>query len=414
MSSRKAKSAAPHVAHIVYSFRTGGLENGLVNLINGMDANIKHSLICLTDYDPVFAQRLQRPVDIYTLDKQPGPDWKLYGKTWRLLRKLKPDVVHTRNTATIEYQIPAFLSGIRHRIHGEHGWDVSDLHGSNDRYIKLKRSLRPLIHDFVALSAEAREYLITKVGVQAEHCYKITNGVDTERFSPEGDAIIWPDHLAPHNPETDLIFGSVGRLAAVKNQQLLLDAFISLCKQLPDSQSRHLKLLLVGDGEFFRTLNQQAEDSGYGPQIWLAGNQSQVPEFMRLMDVFVLPSLAEGISNTILEAMACGLPVIATGVGGNPELVCEGQTGLLVDCDTEAMTDALAHFVDDQHQVGILGTQARQRALDEFSMDTMVDSYQALYLGTGNPASDNNPDANTDTRTNKSNDNNKTTEPRGL
>ncbi|WP_207061007.1 TIGR03088 family PEP-CTERM/XrtA system glycosyltransferase [Motiliproteus sp. SC1-56] len=367
-----------HIAHIVYRFATGGLENGIVNLINHLpEDRYRHSIISLTDVDPVFARRLIPEVQLFTLDKRPGADWKYYPKMWSLLRRLKPDLVHTRNVATLEYHIPAFMAGVGRRIHGEHGWDMADLNGSNGRYIRLKKTLRPLIQDFIGLSSESCQYLRDQIVVPAERCHQIVNGVDTARFTPEGPPASPPSGFID---DSTRVFGSVGRLATVKNHHLLVNAFMRLCQQNPDL-APSLRLVIVGDGEHSEMLKELIAQAGLGDQVWFPGGREDIPALMRLFDVFVLPSLAEGISNTVLEALASGLPVIATRVGGNGELVQQHHTGELVACDEAALCQAMARWSRDdvkRHQAGLA---ARQDALQRFSLNNMVEKYTRLYQG---------------------------------
>ena len=139
-------------------------------------------------------------------------------------------------------------------------------------------------------------------------------------------------------------------------------------------------LVVVGDGPQRAAVASLLAEAGLSQLCWLPGERSDVPAIMRSLDVFVLPSLAEGISNTILEAMACGVPVVATRVGGNAELVDEGRTGLVVPSDDDAaMAGALARLAGDPVLAARLGAAARADAERRFSLDAMVQAYQTLY-----------------------------------
>ena len=134
---------APLVAHVIFRLDIGGLENGLVNLINRMDrSRYRHAIVCIDDYSE-FAQRLEhQDVELYALHKRPGADPALHIKFWRLMRRLKPAIVHTRNLGALEYQAPALFAGVPHRVHGLHGWDMFDLHGTSAKYNLLNRIMR--------------------------------------------------------------------------------------------------------------------------------------------------------------------------------------------------------------------------------------------------------------------------------
>ena len=376
----------PHIAHLVYSFRVGGLENGIVNLLNRLPADgCRHSIICLADYDPAFFARIRNPrVSIYALNKQPGQDVGLFLRLWRLLRRLRPTVMHSRNLATLECQWLAFMLRIPLRIHGEHGWDMADLAGNNRRYLWLRRLSKPWIHQFVALSREGVGYLRDRVSVPETVLHHICNGVDTDKFRPDLTPATPPASLAA---EDAIWIGTVGRLARVKNQQLLAEAFIALVAARPQLAPR-LRLLLVGDGAEKAAIAHRLQQAGVGNQAWLAGERSDIPALMNTLDIFVLPSLAEGISNTLLEAMACGLPIVATDVGGNGDLVMANETGYLVPVDDpRAMVAALARYLDDPELLRRHAANARQRALGHFGLGLMVSRYARLY-GVAAPAAD--------------------------
>ena len=367
------------IAHVVYHLGVGGLENGLVNLINRLPAaEFQHMIVCLTDFTE-FAQRIQRDdVEIIALHKRPGHDWRMFVELFRLFRRRKPDIVHSRNLASLEAQIPAWLAGIRSRIHGEHGRDVSDMDGTNWKYILQRRAIRPFVHHYIALSRDLESYLEEKIRVPARRITRIINGVDVGLFRPPETRSrgALPKDFAS---ATDLVIGTVGRLEPIKDQGTLVRAFIELAERYPAHRER-LRLVLVGDGSTRQDLQELLGDTGLAGQVWFAGSREDVPQLMQAMDVFVLPSLAEGISNTIMEAMACGLPVVATDVGGNAELVMEGQSGFLVPRDDPSqMATALSSYLETPEIVEQQGQAARDRAEQAFSLAVMVDSYRRVY-----------------------------------
>jgi sugar transferase (PEP-CTERM/EpsH1 system associated) len=296
-----------------------------------------------------------------------------------LLKQLNPAIVHTRNLATIEYQLPAFFAGVKHRIHGEHGWDVFDPEGSNKKYQWLRRLLKPLIHRYIPLSKQLESYLVDSIRVNPKKITRIINGVDTAVFYPYLNAksplIGCPFTVHPG----DIVIGSVGRMHGVKDQLTLVKAFIRVCRREAALKPR-LKLMLIGEGPLREQAIRLLEENQLMAQSWLPGERHDIADIMRQLDLFILPSQAEGISNTILEAMATGLPVIATAVGGNPELVTEGITGQLTPANDEAaMADHILGYAQDQEKMREHGHNARQRALLAFSQAAMVARYQTVY-----------------------------------
>lgn len=369
----------PLIAHIVYRFDTGGLENGLVNLINHMPADAyRHVVIALTEVT-AFAQRIQRSdVRCIALHKPPGHALRLYPRLWRLLRELRPDIVHTRNLAALECVAPAWAAGVPVRVHGEHGRDVEDLDGRNRKYQWIRRLYRPWVSHYVALSTDLGAYLRERVGVAAADVSQIYNGVDTARFRPAGAV---PAALAgcPFDPAQHWLVGTVGRMQAVKDQPTLARAFVQMVQTLGE-HARHARLVMVGDGPLRAQVQAIVDEAGLSQRVWLPGERQDVADVMRALSCFALPSRAEGISNTILEAMASGLPVVATRVGGNAELVSEGRTGHLVPPgDPAALATALADLLTEPRRSMTMGQQARDVAERQFSLQAMVARYQAVY-----------------------------------
>ena len=355
------------------------MENGLVNLINHMPHDAyRHAIICMTEYTD-FSQRIRRDdVALYSLHKRAGKDLGVHLRLRRLLRELQPDIVHTRNLATLEAQVTALLAGVRARVHGEHGWNVGDLDGSRGKHRLLRRVVRPLVGQYIALSQQQMTYLRQAVGVPPARLNHVCNGVDIDRFSPPPPQWLSPLPAGFAPPGTRVI-GSVMRMQAVKAPEDLVQAFIELRQRLPEQFAR-LRLVIVGDGPRLEAVAQQLAGAGVADQAWLPGARDDIPDLLRAMDVFVLPSLAEGICNTVLEAMASGLPVLATDVGGNPDLVEPGVTGSLLPAGhPRALADALARYLADPDRCAQEGRVARTRAEEKFSLQSMVQGYMDVY-----------------------------------
>lgn len=373
------EKAPPLVAHIIYRLGVGGLENGLVNLINRMPAKrYRHAVICLKDADD-FQRRIKRQdVEVFQLYKQEGHDFGLFWRLFKLLKKLKPSIVHTRNLAAIECQLPAFLAGVPIRVHGEHGWDSFDPHGENRKYQWLRRLFKPFVQRYIPLSGELERYLTEKAGVNRAIIRRICNGVDQEKFQPRQIEAPLPDQF-PWKPGVDLIVGTIGRMHGVKDQVTLAKAAVSLLKRRPDL-SGQIKFAMVGDGPLREVCRQLFVENDLESSLWLPGERSDIEKLLPCFDLFVLPSQAEGISNTILEAMACELSVIATDTGGNPDLVENGATGLLVPVgDSDAISQGLEHYIDHPELRREHGKNGQQRVIDHFNLEKMVEQYQSVY-----------------------------------
>ena len=367
----------PLVLHVVYRFDTGGLENGVVNLINHLP-QWRHAVLALTEVAPAFSARIVAPgVECIALHKAPGGGWKQYPAFVRELRRLQPQVVHTRNLAALEMQPAAWWVGVPVRIHGEHGRDAQDPHGTVRRYQWLRRAYRPFVQHQVALSRDLRDYLCGAVGLPDNEVTTICNGVDSQRFSPSGTR--QPIAGCPFTDDRLCLVGTVGRMLTVKAQPLLARAFVQAIANTP-TLGETLRLVLVGAGPLRDECQSVLAAAGLADLAWLPGERSDVPQVMRGLDLFVLPSLAEGISNTILEAMSCALPVVATAVGGNAELVDDGRTGQIVPAgDVAALAQALIAWAGQPERRRLAGAAGRRAVEQRFSLQSMVSSYHALY-----------------------------------
>jgi len=369
----------PLVAHVMYRFDTGGLENGIVNLINHMPADrYRHAVIALTEVTD-FRKRIQRDDVLFvSLNKAPGHGIWLFPRLFRLFRRLRPAIVHSRNLAALEVQLPAWLAGVPVRIHGEHGRDVGDLDGSNVTYQRVRRFYRPFVSYYLALSRDLADYLTKIIHVPENKVLQVYNGVDSVRFHP-GAAGQQPPAGCPFAHPAHWLLGTVGRMQTVKDQPTLARAFIRAL-EIDPSLRQSLRLVLVGEGPLRAECRQLLAEAGVADLAWLPGERTDIPEIMRGLDCFVLPSLAEGISNTILEAMASGLPVIATDVGGNADLVITGVTGKIVPAaDAEAMAHEIVRLAKQQEATQDMGGAARDLVERKFSMDAMVAAYQGTY-----------------------------------
>jgi len=374
-----SRDPRPLVIHVMNRFDTGGLENGVVNLINHMPADaFRHAVLALTEVTD-FKQRVKRAdVEFIALQKPPGQGFWQFPKLYRLFRQLRPAIVHSRNLAALEVQLPAWAAGVPVRIHGEHGRDVGDLDGSNKTYQRVRRFYKPFVHHYVALSRDLESYLKDAIAVPADLITQAYNGVDTERFRPSRERVA-PIAGCPFDPKVHWIVGTVGRMAEVKDQTLLAQAFIEVQRREPALRDR-LRLVMIGDGPLRARAQALLEEAGVADLAWLPGERSDVPDVMRGLHLFVLPSLAEGISNTILEAMASGLAVLATDVGGNADLLAAGETGLLVPAgQIPPMAQALASLAQAPGRVEAMGRAGRTRVEQNFSMAAMMRNYQGVY-----------------------------------
>jgi sugar transferase (PEP-CTERM/EpsH1 system associated) len=357
------------ILHILHSLQVGGLENGVINLINNLDPNM-----------------YEHAIELIALGKGGGGDYLLSLKLARVIARIRPNIVHTRNWGTIDGVIAARLAGVHRVIHGEHGREAADPTGANKRRLRARKLLHPLVARFVTVSTDLKNWLVDDVGVPEGKVVQIINGVDTDRFKPASDkaAAKTAIGMAPDS----FVIGTVGRLDPVKDHQTLIRAFADLITNKTSITSKTSKtietdktnLLIVGSGPEESNLRKLVSDLGIADRVYFMGERKDIPEILQAMDVFVLPSIAEGISNTILEAMASGLPVVATDVGGNTEMVVDGKTGAIFGSgDYVHLSALLLEYATAPKIMDAQGRSARERIEERFSLSRMMREYERLY-----------------------------------
>ena len=378
MASRE-HDARPLVLHVLHHLVVGGMENGLVNLVNNM-SDYRHLVACIEDFSS-FRDRITRSdVQVLALHRSRIGAQGVRREIWKLCRQHRPSVVHTRNQSGLDALLPARLAGVRGTVHSEHGWDVDNLDGSKWKPALLRRLHSPLVSHYVTVSKDLERFLQQRIGIRADRITQIYNGVDTSRFAPPAAGEVPAPALPQAFHGKGLVrIGTVGRLRPVKDQASLLQATAAVLRRRPEFRA-NARVMIVGDGPLLAELRATADALGLGDITWLPGSSADVPVLLRAMDLFVLPSLNEGISNTILEAMATGLPVLASAAGGNVELVDDGVTGGLFPAgDVPALAALIERHLENAELRQREGAAARAKAEGRFSLPAMVRAYQAVY-----------------------------------
>lgn len=367
----------PLILHVLHALHIGGMENGLVNLVNHLPPDrFRHAIVCVEDFSPAFRARIVRPdIEVIALNRSRIGVWALRRALYRLFQAHRPALVHTRNLSGLDAVLPARLAGVP-CVHSEHGWDVDNLDGRAWKPLLLRRLHRPFIQQYIAVSRDLARFLEQTVGVPRARVHCLHNGVDASRFHPstQRERACLPEQF---RDPARVLFGTVGRLQDVKDQATLIRAFAAL----PTSgRGSPPGLVLVGEGPLETRLKALAGELGVAERTVFLGPSDAIPEVMRALDVFVLPSLNEGISNTLLEAMASGLPVLATHVGGNRELFEDGVEGrFFAPGDVSALTRAFTTLLDDVATRARLGAASRARVEAHFSLPRMMEGYARVY-----------------------------------
>lgn len=351
------------ILQVVPNFTFGGAETMCENLLYALrELNHEVTAVSLYDQHTPITERLERAgIRILYLDKKLGMDVSMVPKLYRVMRQEQPDVVHT-HLDVIKYAVlAARLNGIRRCVHTVHNVAEKEAEGIarkiNKLYYKLGWSVP------VALSPEVQKTICAVYNIDENSIPVIYNGVDLSRCIPKEDYSVGETVTLLH----------IGRFNEQKNHRGLLQAFQKLLEQYPGC-----RLNLLGDGELRADMEAYARELGIADAVCFWGNQSDVHPFLHDADLFLLPSLYEGIPMTIIEAMGTGLPIVATPVGGVPDMLQNGESGLLTACEPEAVCEACAKLIRDAQLRKHLGQKARQESV-RFSAAHMAEQYCGVY-----------------------------------
>lgn len=349
-----------NILHIVNSLEVGGLEKFVVDLTQQL-TTVNHVVACLSDRGGFFNNING---ECLYLDVPPGLSFFTVLKLKKIILEKSIDIIHTHN------QGPQFYGSLAGKItctpivHTKHGQNLSN----SRRRFYLEKFSSYLTNTIITVSVDAEEICLDHLKIPKDKVQTILNGVDGDAFYK------FPDKLK-HQEESPFVIGTVGRLAPEKNHQCLLDACSRLLKD-----NYNILVKIVGDGPLREQLASECKKQGLADVVEFLGVQKDILGAMNGFDLFVLPSLTEGISLTLLESMACELPVVATNVGGNPEVVVEGITGLLVpSADSKALANAISFFVDSPEKCKEMGINSRKRALESFNMSKVARQYLDVY-----------------------------------
>ncbi|MBI5773427.1 MAG: glycosyltransferase [Verrucomicrobia bacterium] len=359
------------ILHVVFSLEPGGMENGLVNVAARLPAGEFEVHVCCLERAGRFAERLPDNVRVHVLDKQPGVSFTTVRRLARLIGQLQPHLLHPHNLGPLLYSAAAALGGIRCPIlHGEHS--ELTLREKTPKLMFLRHAAYRACRRTHTVSHSLRRHLV-ELGFPAEKIEVVVNGVDTARFQPAPRA---QARARLGLPPDGALLGIVGRFGAFKRHDVLLRAF----EQLTAVQPAARLLIVGGGGPEEERIKKQVQSSPAAARIHLAGFQPQPENFYQAMDLLVVPSVNEGLSNALLEAMACGVPVLSHTACGNAEVIHSDENGWIADLETpEKLAAELAGRLAAPPQLIAAERRAREIVQRDYSITKMVDDYARLY-----------------------------------
>ncbi len=356
------------IVHVLSSYGVGGQERVALDLAIGQRAR-GHRVTAISLAPPpdgaMADEFREHGVTVDRVAKRGGLDPTLIPRLALALRRHHADIVHTHNPLALIYGAPAARLVGAGAIHTKHGKNP----GSRG-LVALRRAAARLVHAFVAVSETTAEQARDQRDVAVARLHVIPNGIRLDRYAPD------PAARAEVRAELGLgeawVVGTVGRIDANKNQVMLVRALASRL-------GRDVRLVIVGEGPARAEVEAEVRRLADPTAVTLTGRRMDVPRLVHAFDVFALSSTTEGLPLVVPEAMAAGLPIVTTAVGGLPGVVEDGRTGLLVPVDERALGQALGRLVDDRALARGLGARGRELALARYSSERMVDAYLALY-----------------------------------
>lgn len=362
-----------NVTHVVLSLEVGGLERNVVNQVReGQALGQRVSVVCL-ERAGELAPRIQAlGGEVICLHKRPGIRLSLIGQLRRLFRQSRPDLVHTHQIPTLFYTGPATRClGNMRVVHTEHGLPLFD---NSIRTRWLGRVSAAFCDRFFCLTREMASAVIRFRVACRRKVQLIRNGIETSSFTEPGNPRALRSALGI--PDDAKIIGTVGRLVEIKQYDLLIRSFARFKAKCQQSH-----LLMVGDGPLRPGLKRLAGELGLSECVHFAGYQSQVNEYLHAMDCFVLTSRSEGTPQAVLEASMARLPIVATNVGGVPEVINHNETGILIPSgDEDALLRELQRVTEDKELGVRLGDAAQLRVQSLYGIGRMAMEYHQQYI----------------------------------
>ncbi|MGH7556109.1 MAG: GT4 family glycosyltransferase PelF [Longimicrobiales bacterium] len=366
------------VMHVSFSLDTGGAEVVILDIVRRLNRSRFQPMVCSFASGGELLTEFQRyDIPVVNVRKRAGSDLRFFVRLWSMFREHEIDIVHCHNSPMwVVSTLPARLAGVRGVMLTEH---------ANHRNMSWKfRTAAAWLQRATAMitvnSMQVQRALVEDFGIGAHRIVLVRNGIDVSAMRPSKDAALKRVELGI--PRDARVVGNVARMVPVKDHSTLLRAFAQVVARMPNA-----RLALVGSGELEGSLRHEAETLGITASVHFLGARTDVPEILSTMDVFVLASRKEGQSIAVLEAMAAGVPVVATNTGGTPELVIDGETGLLVrSAQPEAMANGILQLLENAGQAAGYAAAARRRLLEFHDMPAIVAQYEQIYEAIGHDA----------------------------
>jgi glycosyltransferase involved in cell wall biosynthesis len=373
MTLNTKNTKSPKILHVVISMVVGGAERLVYDMVKYPAFADNQPIVCCMDSIGELGDKLIKDgYKVYCKGRRPGLDLDMVSWLRDIIKRERVDVIHAHQYSPLFYAVPAaVLAGRVKVVYTEHGRFFPERKS-------WKRSLfNPLlaigVDHIVSISEATAKAMATYDNFPLHRIKVIHNGIDCSGMNPVFDKRFKRQELGIS--ESCYVIGTAARLNSIKNIQMMLRVLKLVLQQVPDTC-----LVIAGQGEEEERLKAEAHELGVFDCVKFIGLRFDLPEIYQLFDVFLLTSYSEGISVTLLESMACGVPSVVTDVGGNREVVEEGKTGFMVRVDEDVCMARITCELLENHDSAIkIGNSAKIRVQERFSVKAMMESYGVLY-----------------------------------
>ena len=364
-----------NILHIYQNSKIGGVQQQLLSLLKAYNRDVFNPIFCCLGPKDAISEEIEKVgVEIIALSRSRYHRFSLaiVRDLYRLMKQKNIHIVRThRYRANLYGRLAAWLSGV--------SVTIISLHDNYNKDMRLERRIANKIlskftDKMIAVSESIKRDIIKYDGIYPSKILVIPNGIDTERFKPEG---IFADLRKEFSiQERDTVIGFIGRIVPAKGLEYLIDAFSYLKEDF-----KNIKLLIIGEGNLVERLREQAKEKKLDDSIIFPGGRRDIPDILACINIFVMPSIAEGLPNALLEAMAMGKPIVATMIGGIPEVIKNGFNGLLVPPrDPASLATAIKELIGNGQLSARMGQAARDLVMNKYSIRETAQKWESLYL----------------------------------
>jgi glycosyltransferase involved in cell wall biosynthesis len=360
------------IYYVIGQLGKGGAERQLYELVKGISREKFEPVVISLNRGGFWKKEIQKlNIKVIELQRRKNYEFARLFKLIKIFKTEKPDIVHTYMFAANSYGRIAAIIAKTPIIFASERNEVEIGRDKKQHWIYIDKLLASFTHGIICNTHNASEYLVKNYSYDNEKVFAVHNGINIRSFLVEND-------LNQQIKLAEKVVGTVGRLYPQKNHKLFLD-MAKIILNIYDS--KNIKFIIIGDGPLRDELEKYSRDLELGDNIVFIGERNDIRDQLQRMDVFAMTSSFEGLSNAIMEAMGSGLPVVATDVGGNSELVINGETGFLCpSTDDMAFAEKVIRLIDNKKEAEEMGKNGKKRILNEFGVEKMIRETEKVYL----------------------------------